>query len=232
MNMRAAGWNIGFGLQRVDGLEPSLFARRIARLHIVNQLNEHQISSLFDDYHASHSEFLEADMTAFHCVQILQDAQFSCTIDCLQLIHERLFTHVFCDDWVGKWRRENISKREPVLHNQSVHYFHHDLIQMTLAYDFMQEQQRLTSYFMMEPEQIVTSVFDFLAGVWHVHPFRDGNTRAVCVFAILYLQELGFTINDAFFASHSHDVRDAFVLACATNDTRRLHEYARQICMV
>lgn len=44
------------------------------------------------------------------------------------------------------------------------------------------------------------------------YPFREGNTRTVAVFVILYLRRLGFTVGSEPFASHARYLRDALVL--------------------
>ena len=52
----------------------------------------------------------------------------------------------------------------------------------------------------------------FLADIWQVHPFREGNTRTVAVFGIQYLRKLGLHIDYSLFSEHVAFFRNALVL--------------------
>lgn len=54
--------------------------------------------------------------------------------------------------------------------------------------------------------------FDFVSGLWQIHPFREGNTRTTAVFTIIYLRCLGFTVVNKPFASNARLFRDALAL--------------------
>ncbi|MBF9696325.1 Fic family protein [Bifidobacterium dentium] len=54
--------------------------------------------------------------------------------------------------------------------------------------------------------------FDFVSGLWRIHPFREGNTRTTAVFTIIYLRRLGFTVVNKPFASNARLFRDALAL--------------------
>lgn len=49
--------------------------------------------------------------------------------------------------------------------------------------------------------------------LWQVHPFVEGNTRAVAVFSELYLAHLGFSVGNDPFERHARYFRDALVRA-------------------
>ncbi len=54
----------------------------------------------------------------------------------------------------------------------------------------------------------------FIADLWQIHPFGEGNTRATAVFAIKYLRKLGFSkIDNEPFARDSWYFRNALVRA-------------------
>ena len=65
----------------------------------------------------------------------------------------------------------------------------------------------------MERHAIAHCVFDFIAGIWQIHPFREGNTRTTAVFAILYLRQLGFDVDNTPFATHAQYFRAALALS-------------------
>lgn len=47
--------------------------------------------------------------------------------------------------------------------------------------------------------------------IWQIHPFCEGNTRSTAVFAIKYLRNFGFDINNEPFAKNSWYFRNALV---------------------
>lgn len=62
-------------------------------------------------------------------------------------------------------------------------------------------------------EADVERIASFLAKVWQVHPFAEGNTRTVAVFGELYLRSLGLDVDNDPFATHVLWFRDALVRA-------------------
>ena len=57
----------------------------------------------------------------------------------------------------------------------------------------------------------------FVAGLWQIHPFGEGNTRTTALFVIKYLRTLGFEVNNDTFAAHSWYFRNALVRANYNN---------------
>ena len=53
----------------------------------------------------------------------------------------------------------------------------------------------------------------FIAQIWQVHPFGEGNTRTTAVFAIKYLNSLGFKAANNMFKDNSWFFRNALVRA-------------------
>lgn len=53
----------------------------------------------------------------------------------------------------------------------------------------------------------------FIARIWEVHPFREGNTRTVAVFSQLLLQNLGIPASNEVFKENGRWYRDALVRA-------------------
>ena len=66
-------------------------------------------------------------------------------------------------------------------------------------------------------EEMVKHISRFVANVWQVHPFGEGNTRTTAVFAIQYLKHLGFKVANEIFADHSIYFRNALVRANYSN---------------
>ncbi len=55
---------------------------------------------------------------------------------------------------------------------------------------------------------------EILDTVNYLHPFREGNTRTVAVFAIKYFRSLGYKVMGDAFERNSLYFRDALVRAC------------------
>jgi fido (protein-threonine AMPylation protein) len=53
----------------------------------------------------------------------------------------------------------------------------------------------------------------FIAGLWQIHPFAEGNTRTTAVFAIKYLRTIGVKVENDMFKEHSWYFRNALVRA-------------------
>lgn len=231
---RAYGWSVGFGLQAADGLTPSAYAYTVAERQINGDIKYPQAAELLEQYHAEHPDqaaHKEADIVAQRISEVLQTPGFAFSPGALKAIHAKLFRDVLQDstgatrnDWAGVWRVDNITKAEPVLHGESVQYSDAMWIEPTLEYDFGEERQRQGGYQRAAERKVAHDVFSFLSGIWQIHPFREGNTRATAVFGILYLRHLGFHIDNTPFAEHSQYFRDALALANASDRALRTSE--------
>ena len=66
-------------------------------------------------------------------------------------------------------------------------------------------------------DEMVKHISRFVANVWQVHPFGEGNTRTTAVFTIQYLKHLGFKVTNEIFADNSKYFRNALVRANYSN---------------
>ena len=74
---------------------------------------------------------------------------------------------------------------------------------------------------------VVFRLVRIISGIWHIHPFREGNTRTVIVFAVLLAKYLGFEVNHELFREHSSYVRNALVWC--TQGIYSKYEYLEKI---
>lgn len=65
--------------------------------------------------------------------------------------------------------------------------------------------------------EVSDHVAKFASGIWQIHPFSEGNTRATAVFIIKYLNSLGYSVNDQPFAENSWYFWNALVCANYSN---------------
>ena len=141
--------------------------------------------------------------------KLLQTDAFTYSVAGFAAIHRAIFEGVF--KHAGQFREYDISKKEWVLEGDSVVYARWQDIRMTLQYDLDQERQFV--YAGLEKNKMVEHVTRFVAGLWEIHPFGEGNTRTTAIFAIKYLRSLGFTVNNDLFEQHSWYFRNALVRA-------------------
>ena len=216
-SIKAAAWQAAIGLQDVDGLKPSPYLIDTAKRHIEGDVTIEEVKGLIDTYYKSRQGRLsveeerteEADKVSARITELLQEETFSLAPAEYQRIHRKLFEGIF--KFAGKYRDYNISKAEWVLNNASVLYNPYENLKETLDYDFAEERQ--FDYASVSTEEAIKHIGSFIAGIWQIHPFGEGNTRTTAVFLIKYLRSFGYSISNELFASHSWYFRNALVRA-------------------
>lgn len=108
-------------------------------------------------------------------------------------------------------RDYNITKKEWVLDGDTVLYVSAPDLRKAIEYDI--EQEKAFDYTGLSLEQIVKYITGFVSGLWQIHPFGEGNTRAVAVFTIQYLRSIGFYVENDLFAKYSWIFRNTLVRA-------------------
>ena len=119
-------------------------------------------------------------------------------------------------------RDYNITKKEWVLDGDTVIYGSALDLKETLDYDFSQE--RSFSYKGLSMDGIIHHIAIFVANLWQIHVFGEGNTRTTAVFLIKYLRTLGFSATNDSFANNAWYFRNALVRANYTNLKKGIHE--------
>jgi fido (protein-threonine AMPylation protein) len=197
-------WNIGIGLQAVDSLKPSKY--------LVEQQEEEM--ALAEK---------EADFSSLRINEYLRKAEFRLHPLALKQIHGFIFKDIESFD-AGEYRTDNISKSEPVLLGASVRYEDYQNIEAFLEYDIEKERKAVEKRTSISIEDLT----DFIASLWQIHPFKEGNTRAIAVFTIQYLNALSYQFSNEPFEKHAAYFRDALVRASYNDMTRKIspdHSY-------
>lgn len=209
-------WKAAIGMQDVDGLKVSEYLIETAGKSIDGDITFEEANDLINSYYRNkaackdtENRIEEADKVSARIAQILSEDAFVFSPDQLIAIHQRLFFSIY--RFAGKIRDYNISKKEWVLKGESVIYAGSDMIRDTLNYDFDKEKHFV--YSGLEIEKSVSHFTEFIANLWQIHPFGEGNTRTTAVFAIKYLRSLGFKVNISPFADYSLYFRNALVRA-------------------
>ena len=213
---RADAWRVAIGLQAVDGLKTSEYLQKTARRNIEGEITIDEARELVKQYYVrktTHDEDdadkEEADRVSGNIAKLLQTDAFTYSVAGFAAIHRAIFEGVF--KHAGHFRDYDISKKEWVLKWDSVLYGRWQDLKMTIEYDL--EQERQFDYTGLDKGQMIEHLASFVAGLWQIHPFGEGNTRTTAVFTIKYLRYLGFSVNNDMFECHSWYFRNALVRA-------------------
>jgi len=203
----------GIGLQDVDHLKNSSYfineSERYIRGEITLLKLEQIISSYYQHKPDVEERTEEADTIAIRIAQILSEDTFTFTVGQLVSIHKRLFDGIY--GHAGKIRNYNFSKKEWVLDGASVIYGDYREIADTLEYDFGVEKR--FGYLNLTMDEIIDHLSIFVANLWQIHAFEEGNTRTTAVFFIKYLRSLGFEATNDVFAKNAWYFRNSLVRA-------------------
>ncbi len=217
-SQKAENWGVAIGLQQVDNLTPSKYLIEVAKDNIEGKISIDEAGEQVSQYYKKnpaktlkeHNE-KEADEVSARIAKLLSTHTFSFSPAELISIHNALFSGIFGDDIAGKIRTYDITKKEPILNGDTVIYGRADSIMETLDYDF--EQEKKFNYKGLSKREKVERLAKFTSGIWQIHPFGEGNTRATAVFIIKYLYTLGFVTNNDLFEQNSKYFRNALVRA-------------------
>ena len=151
----------------------------------------------------------EADITNLAMAGIYNRQYEKFDTETLKDIHRTIFGQIY--EWAGEFREIQMIKPEDVLGGDTVRYAYPKEIKKQLAAS-MKEIAKLHRNGENDRE-IVFRMVRIIAQIWQTHPFREGNTRSVIVFAILFAKSLGFEVEHEMFRVHASYVRNALVWA-------------------
>lgn len=158
---------------------------------------------------------VEADYTLFRLSEIAEDeSPEKFDFQSLCELHYRIFHDVY--DWAGKPRVINIEKAEAVLGDISIVYS--DCFSIVKDAEWILQRANSYEWTRASFEDVVETFSNFLAELWKVHPFREGNTRTVVTFCSLFIEAQGFYIESDLFKDNAAYMRNALVAANAIFD--------------
>ena len=219
MRERAYAWATAIGLQDVDGLKPSKYLLATAKRHIEGEITQEDARRIVDEYYeikVGHDEpesAEEADKVSARIVAIINAPGFRLSPEYYLGLHKQIFDGVF--PHAGKVRDVELTKREWVLNGDTVEYELSCMIEKSLDYDFGKEKE--FKYKGLSEDAFVKHFTSFISGLWQIHPFREGNTRTVALFAIKYLKSMRHSVTNDLFAAKSYYFRNALVRANYSN---------------
>ena len=165
----------------------------------------------------------EADITNLAMTAIYEKNYEKFNAETLCEIHKLIFGQIF--DWGGEFRTIQMVKYEDVLGGDTVRYAYPAEIKKKLA-DSMKEIAKLKRTGMNDRD-VVFRMVRIICAIWQIHPFREGNTRSIIVFAVLLAKHLGFEVDHELFRVNAAYVRNALVWG--TQGIYSKYEYLERI---
>lgn len=154
-------------------------------------------------------DLIEAEQSRANMMLLYEQGFHDFTPEGLQAIHRFLFGDIY--DWAGKFRIINIEKREKLLAGRSVWYSNDEAIADDLEKVFLDIQSQEWSA--LSKEAFIAAISRLFARLWQVHPFREGNTRAVVMMLTFFVEDQGYFMDQELLAECAGYVRDSFVMA-------------------
>lgn len=165
----------------------------------------------------------EADITFANLIKISDVIKNEdSNVKLLKDIHRYIFKDIY--EWAGEFRTVPIYKTETIIPGISLEYSQPKNIEKDLInriHDLNQCRWKNLTI-----NEISKQFSHYLARIWRVHPFREGNTRTTLAFANIFAKQQGFELNlgvllDDSKREYSKDtakvakwgIRDKFVLA-------------------
>ncbi|MCR5185226.1 MAG: Fic family protein [Bacilli bacterium] len=205
----------GMGLQDVDNLKNSSYFINESEKYIRGEITLNQLEETITSYYKNKPNVeeddrsKEADIIAIRIAKLISDDSFTFTVGQLVSIHKQLFEGVF--PHAGKIRSYNFVKKEWVLDGSTVIYGDYRELEATLQYDF--DLERRFRYNGLSTDAVIEHLAIFIANLWQIHAFEEGNTRTTAVFFIKYLRSLGYDVTNDTFANNAWYFRNALVRA-------------------
>ena len=207
----------GIGLQDVDHLKNSSYFLKESQRYLEGEISLDELDGIVNSYYAnkpsSEDRSEEADKISIRIARIIGEDSFTFTVGQLLAIHKNLFEDIL--EHPGQLRSYNFSKKEWVLDGASVTYGDYRELEMILQYDF--DVEKRFNYARLSTDETIEHLAIFIANLWQIHVFEEGNTRTTAVFAIKYLRSLGFDVTNDTFAKNAWYFRNALVRANYTN---------------
>lgn len=214
----------GIGLQDVDHLKNSSYFLQESERYLKGEISLDELDDIVNSYYKSkpavEDRSEEADKISIRIARIIAEDSFTFTVGQLLSIHRILFEGIL--DHPGQLRTYNFSKKEWVLDGASVIYGDYRELEATLQYDF--DIEKRFNYSKLSMDEIVEHLAIFIANLWQIHAFEEGNTRTTAVFTIKYLRSLGFDVTNDTFAKNAWYFRNSLVRANYTNLQKGIHE--------
>ena len=155
---------------------------------------------------------MEADYTVYRLSELVV-SDFESLFDCksFRKVHYQIFQDVY--EWAGKFRTIDIEKPEPILGEISIEYSEYKNIAKEIEYTINEMSKE--NWNDISVRKKAEKLSDYMARLWKIHPYRDGNTRSVVTFCALFIEAQGSYLDSSIFKDNAFYMRTALVAATA-----------------
>lgn len=143
------------------------------------------------------------------------DFRFNSIDDCYE-IHKTMFYKLY--DWAGKPRTINIFKGESLLEGKSIDYVFAFYIEQAL--NDLNKEFLEVDWSKLKPQEKLEKICYFVSEFWHIHPFREGNTRTTALMLYFLIKKAGLHVNINFLTKNGKYFRNALVLSCLYSSSK------------
>lgn len=136
------------------------------------------------------------------------DFSFDSIYDALE-IHSELFSKLY--KWAGELRTIDIYKKEQILDGKSIDYAFASYLKQAL--DDLEKEFKKVDFNGLNNEEKIEKICYFVSEFWHIHPFREGNTRTSAMMLYFLIKKANLHINVEFLSKNAKYFRNALVLS-------------------
>lgn len=159
-----------------------------------------------------YNELREAEANISFVKLLTVDRDVPCNkfdLEYIKAVHKYILDDIF--DWAGEFRTVPMEKPEKILAGDSVRYSYPTEIEPK-AVQYLDEINRI-NWNVLDLDAKSMKFTQLIAGLWQVHPFRDGNTRTTITYAFRFAEEHGFPMQRQLLLDHFDYVRGGLVWA-------------------
>ncbi len=210
-------WQNAMGIQAADGLSVSDYLRQTAQKHIDGIMSFDELSGLINRYYleknaqdASDPEKEEADKVSVNIARLLlSDTMLDLSPEGLSTLHRAVFDGVY--ENTGVLRDYEEYKREWVLGGDAISCTKLEALPRELEECLAKEKKY--DYDSVTSDALISHLTSFVASIWRMCPFGDGNTRFTATLTLLYLHDIGINIKNDTFSNYSWYFHNALARA-------------------
>lgn len=131
-------------------------------------------------------------------------------------IHKIIFEDIY--EWAGKPRTIDIFKGESILDGKSIDYVFSSYINQAIL--DLDKEFKSVNWDSLNNEEKIQKICYFVSEFWHIHPFREGNTRTSSLILYFLIKKAGLHINLNFLQKNGKYFRNALVLSCLYSSSK------------
>ena len=172
---------------------------------------------------------MEAEYTSIRLAELVIGESVS-RFDFVAFCDHYIFQDIY--EWAGKIRIINIEKSEPALGGISIEYS--DCFDIEKDATYVLDKMNHYAWEKPSTDEAAEIFLNYLAELWKVHPYREGNTRTVITFCSQFIESKGFYIDSDLFKDNAQYMRTALVAANALFSDlgdKRKPEYLEKIVL-